>query len=198
MPDVDGDCDSPLAKLIEKRGRVRAIVSRYSNLVENTLDNNEDVKLKQLQTSLISKSAQLEQLDEAIQEIISEDDLTDEIQKSIEYNVKIREALQKIESYFQNENAVKKAQNTSISQASVKLPKLELPKFTGNKIEFQAFWDMFETAVLNNAALSKVQMFAYLMSSLQGEAKACLAGLTLTENNLASEKKKGLAKKMPS
>ncbi|MEL7309755.1 MAG: DUF1759 domain-containing protein [Pseudomonadota bacterium] len=42
---------------------------------------------------------------------------------------------------------------------------------------------MFETAVLNNAALSKVQMFAYLMSSLHGEAKACLAGLTLTEQN---------------
>ena len=42
---------------------------------------------------------------------------------------------------------------------------------------------MFETAILNNPALSKVQMFAYLMSSLQGEAKACLAGLTLTEQN---------------
>ena len=139
MADVDGDCDDPLAKLIEKRGRVQAIVSRYTNLVENTLNNNEDVKLKQLQTSLSSKAAQLEQLDEAIQEIISEDDLTDEIQKSIEYNVKIREALQKIESYFQKENAVKKSQNASTSQANVKLPKLELQSLQEMKLNSSLF-----------------------------------------------------------
>ena len=40
------------------------------------------------------------------------------------------------------------------SNTSVKLPKLQLAKFSGGRMEFQGFWDMFGTAVLSNDTLS--------------------------------------------
>ena len=46
--------------------------------------------------------------EESIQEIIPYDDLTAEVQKSLEYNIKIREVLQKLQNYLEFENPKKK------------------------------------------------------------------------------------------
>jgi len=51
-----------------------------------------------------------------------------------------------------------------------RLPKLDLPQFSGNPLFWQAFWDSFETAVHNNAALTGVQKLSYLRAQLKGEA----------------------------
>ena len=48
---------------------------------------------------------------------------------------------------------------------SVKLPKLQLAMFSGDRMELQGFWDMFGTAVLSNDTLSDVQKFAYMFIS---------------------------------
>jgi hypothetical protein len=64
-----------------------------------------------------------------------------------------------------------------------KLPKLNLPVFSGNLLEWQTFWDCFETSIHSNNSLSDVEKFSYLRSLLCGEALQIVSGFTLTNTN---------------
>ena len=64
-----------------------------------------------------------------------------------------------------------------------KLPKLELPKFAGRITEWNAFWDLYDSAIHSNPSISKVNKFNYLQSLLEGNASRAIKGLTLTGAN---------------
>lgn len=71
--------------------------------------------------------------------------------------------------------------SVSSSSSAVHLPKVELPKFSGNVIEWTSFWDKFKEAV-DHCDLPAVGKFTYLQSLLEGDAKATIQGLSVTEN----------------
>ena len=71
----------------------------------------------------------------------------------------------------------------STTQAHSRLPKLTLPTFNGNPLQWQTFWDSFTAAVDANLGLSLVQKFSYLRAQLQGDAACAISGLPLTEDN---------------
>ena len=71
---------------------------------------------------------------------------------------------------------------TSVSSNS-HLPKLTLPKFDGNVLMWQTFWDSFESAVHLNHTLTDVQKFSHLKSQLIDEASRTVAGFSLTNTN---------------
>ncbi|XP_065894502.1 uncharacterized protein [Dysidea avara] len=73
--------------------------------------------------------------------------------------------------------------DTHIVNTTVRLPRLDLPTFSGNALEWQTFWDGFEAAVHNNSAISGVQKLNYLRSLLRGEASQVVAGFALTSDN---------------
>ena len=64
-----------------------------------------------------------------------------------------------------------------------RLPKLTLPVFSGDPLNWQTFWDSFNAAVHTNPALGCIQKFNYLKTQLQGDAARAIAGLPLTERN---------------
>ena len=43
-----------------------------------------------------------------------------------------------------------------------RLPKLNLPTFSGNPLDWQTFWDCYEASVHNNTTLNGAQKFSYL------------------------------------
>ena len=57
---------------------------------------------------------------------------------------------------------------------------LSIPLFSGNVLEWQSFWDSFETAVHNNPTLTGVQKLNYLHAQVQDSAPCVIAGLPLT------------------
>jgi len=59
---------------------------------------------------------------------------------------------------------------------SVRLPRLDLPTFSGDALEWQPFWDGFDVAVNSNPAISSIQKLNYLRSQLRGEASHVIAG----------------------
>ena len=65
----------------------------------------------------------------------------------------------------------------------IRLPKLSIPLFSGNVLEWQSFRDCFETAVHNNSALSGIQKLNYLRAQLQEGALRVIAGLPLTNTS---------------
>ena len=72
----------------------------------------------------------------------------------------------------------------SSSGATTRLPKLSIPVFSGEPLQWwQSFWDCFEAAVHNNSSLSDVQKLSYLRAQLQHDAARVVAGFPLTGVN---------------
>ncbi|XP_034195324.2 uncharacterized protein LOC117611487 [Osmia lignaria lignaria] len=66
---------------------------------------------------------------------------------------------------------------------SVKLPRVELPKFSGDYTEWENFRDLFQSLVGSNDALPKVQKWHYLKLSLIGEASLLLKNVSTSAAN---------------
>ena len=62
----------------------------------------------------------------------------------------------------------------------VKLPNLELSKFSGKIESWQEFWDAFESANHKNEDLAEVDKLKYLRGYLEGAAKSVIAGVPMT------------------
>lgn len=67
--------------------------------------------------------------------------------------------------------------------ADIKLPRLNIPKFSGDYQEWFAFFDLFNSTVHHNKSLSKSQKLQYLKSLLEGEAAVLLNHLAITDQN---------------
>ena len=74
----------------------------------------------------------------------------------------------------------KKEQN---EVCAVKLPKLDLDVFYGNKVKWCEFWESFESVVHKNSKLSNIEKFNYLHSKLGGDARRAIAGLAKSGDN---------------
>ena len=68
-------------------------------------------------------------------------------------------------------------------QSSVKLPKVELCSFNGDKLKWVEFWQSFEYSVHKNDSLSAIEKFNYLRNKLTGDAKSAITGLSLSNEN---------------
>ena len=72
---------------------------------------------------------------------------------------------------------------TSSSYSTSRLPKLSIPTFTGDPLNWQSFWDCFDSAVNSNPTLLNVQKLSYLRAQLQGDASRVVAGFPLTNTS---------------
>lgn len=69
------------------------------------------------------------------------------------------------------------------ASSSIKLPTLNLPKFDGHYAQWLPFRDTFEALIDKNEALSDIQKFYYLRSSLQGVASQVINSLEISAAN---------------
>ena len=74
------------------------------------------------------------------------------------------------------------AVSSSVAGAEAKLPKLTLPKFSGDPLQWSEFWEPFD-ALVHSTELTDIVKFTYLSTLLEGEAKATVSGLKLTAAN---------------
>ena len=66
------------------------------------------------------------------------------------------------------------------TKTTVRLPKIDLIGFSGNRLQWIEFWDSFESAIHKNEKLSPIDKFNYLKGKLTGEARNAIAGLSLS------------------
>lgn len=84
---------------------------------------------------------------------------------------------------LQQEFIEKQSRQTNNPPTSVRLPKLDVVSFSGNRLYWLEFWDSFRSAVHSNEKLAPVDKFNYLRGKLTGEARSAIAGLSLTNEN---------------
>ena len=87
------------------------------------------------------------------------------------------------ESKVEDQSSKESTLNESRQSTNLKLPRIELPKFNGDVLKLQNFWDQFEAAVHDNDDLPNVQKFTYLRSVLTGNALQTIEGFEVTGAN---------------
>ena len=116
---------------------------------------------------------------------IEEKDLIDVIDEAAVFreSVKVvRIKATELLASFRDEDDARSVRTSATLKPDVKLPKLVLPSFNGNVLQWQSFWDQF-TAVVHCSDLPQISKFTYLRSLLEGEAKEAVQGLSLTERH---------------
>ncbi|KAK8766556.1 hypothetical protein V5799_006663, partial [Amblyomma americanum] len=141
-----------------------------------------------LHARLMSLHAELNAVNSRFEEILDDDQAETEYEQIFEYNDRIVTVLAKLQQCISNptgnppttQHENNAAQATTTSKIRLKLPRLELTRFSGRRHDWQPFWEVFEQVVDKNEELSSVDKFHYLRASVTGDAAAALAGLPPT------------------
>ncbi|GFS75231.1 integrase catalytic domain-containing protein [Trichonephila clavipes] len=132
---------------------------------------------------LNDKFESLKLVDTELEKVLNLPDVDKELQSAEEYQDKIVTWRFKANKYLRNlnqkrnihepqnpTNHPKPEVNFSHQTHSVKLPKITIPKFSGNISEWLTFWNSCETSIHKNESLDDVSKFNFLKTHLTGTA----------------------------
>ena len=143
-------------KKVNQRKGHRSYVTRVTKEVLEKLDvfvEDDHDELAAYEVALTEKMDTLCRFDDAISELLSdEEELEVEIGRASDLRREMQSVISRIQSKL-------KSQVTTEKTSNAKLPKLTLKSFSGNPLEFQAFWDSFSAAVHVNNSLEKITKF---------------------------------------
>ena len=162
-------------KLIRERAGRR---SRCTLLIKNVDDEFESTPptaatIENFINELKRQRAKVIELDDAIPQVIEDDQVEGEIASASDMIMKINMCISKSSIH-----------STAVTPAnSVKLPNIKLDKFNGDPLKWSTFWDMYKTSIHERTDIAIPAKFHYLVSQMEGEAARLLAGF----DNLAAE-----------
>ena len=160
-----------------RRGH-KAHITVLRNKITDVIQRNEISELKGLQESLTKAVEKIENLNEQILFLITdESEISKEITETGEYVFSVRVDIHKL-----NEAITAKLPLTPLMQsksAGVKLPKLNIKKFSGDFTQWNSFWDIYETSVHKRTDIEGVEKFTYLKGLLEGDALKLVEGFNL-------------------
>ena len=64
--------------------------------------------------------------------------------------------------------------------SKVNMPKLQLPKFSGDLTEWTTFWELFSSSIHDSPYFTNVEKFNYLKCNVTDEAKITIEGIAVT------------------
>ena len=168
------------------QGDIEAVIRAISGLSE--IGNNK-VKVKIRIERLSELRVAYVQLRDRIISLLADEEIENELCCWREFLDEIDQALDAAHEYLNKQcNSEEQSSKGSVHKDShqssnLKLPRIELPKFSGDVLKFQNFWDQFEAAVHDNDDLPNVQKFTYLRSVLTGNALQTIEGFEVTGAN---------------
>ena len=156
-----------LSRKRKSRGAHRAHGSRIFKAITEFLvdfdcvNEGEIIKLKGLKASFQQQYDQIKLIDEEIYGLIEEEDLEQEMMHSLEENEIFIKTLSKIDHCLSKSfsfppelrPSIRSPDRSSssgvvaVNSANVKLPKLELQNFNEKVLNWQSFWDRFDSAI---------------------------------------------------
>nr|CAI5819414.1 unnamed protein product [Callosobruchus analis] len=85
-----------------------------------------------------------------------------------------------------NQAAPQNAGAANTSRPNVKLPVIEIPKFTGDLKFFKTFIDMYKSLIHENSCLTDIDKFSYLLSYLEGPPLQLVKCTSMSAENYLS------------
>ncbi|KAL1457287.1 hypothetical protein MTO96_043537 [Rhipicephalus appendiculatus] len=152
---------------MERGSKKRLVLSTQATRLINECEQGRQVSLTPneagaLHARLTSIRTELDDVNNEMETLVSKDDLEEEYTEVIEYNDHIVQCLTRLEQRTNGgSEQASPAQpfngdvtETTSQKRNVKLPRLELVKFSGRRHQWQPFWELFQQVVDNNDQLS--------------------------------------------
>jgi len=131
------------AKAEEEIQKLESESEMYFNLITEVTGRKEELKLYEQMLQEKSKQMSQPESDNKLEQLI-------DLQTQMLRQMTLQQKQQQIQQ----------------GQNCVKLPKLEIMSYNGDKQKFKEFWDQFECTVHRNTKLSDIEKFSYLKASL--------------------------------
>ena len=167
--------------LIEKLSKVEPVTDDERTIIDNEIE-------KCMELSMDAKEM-LQTLSECIKDEDDDEVKNKQVAKAMQ-NEKLAREIEKlkVETEYKQLEVIKlkeiKAPNSNPDvknkARTAKLPRLELPKFSGDITAWPSFWDQYASMVHNNDEISKIDKFKYLVSCLEDNASDTLQGFSMT------------------
>ena len=186
--------------LSKKRGTYNVYIRHIENLenkrketvVNFDIDNSRyRERLKGLKYSLDDKMKKNAILDNEIFDFLEQKDTETELSNTLVRHNRIFGLVASIEE-TSNKNENNKVSlisnssstsNSNVDDVMCKLPKLVIKEFDGSVLNWQTFWDQFESTIHSKTNISNIDKFSYLTSFLCKSAHDTISGLAPTNQN---------------
>ncbi|XP_066946064.1 uncharacterized protein [Macrobrachium rosenbergii] len=170
---------SELETLVKKRGGHKSVISSWLKKMEAIIADGDANTIYSL-GDLISKQWKIvQELDEKILALTNEDGQVDEMIKQSDYEMNIGVHIRRMSTAVTNIQGRNPSQPTLPVTTGIRLPKLDLPHYKGDVLEWSTFWELFNVSVHQRSDLEPIQKFSYLRSILEGEALTLISGFKL-------------------
>ncbi|XP_074651581.1 uncharacterized protein LOC141906238 [Tubulanus polymorphus] len=170
------------------RSANRRVANALTSACDTAIREHDLLKASINFNNLKRKFSQLEMIDaHLLDEIQSDNEIEQFILEAEDYLNNLNGSIFKFNREIGKVSSLEKqspVRSTEIKTAL--LPKLQLPKYNGNLKEWPTFWGLFETSVHLNSQFSEIEKFSYLKCLLIGDARSCIDGLPLTNDNYSA------------
>jgi len=175
--------------LVRKVGAARGVLTKSLNKLKECSEGiSPDLqKIEVLKGTIKAQANRLESLNGELEGEMGVEDLEkleNFFEKAEEYRNEAQLGLSFCDSVLKEERLKCKEEVKSGSE-TLKLPKLTLPSFNGEILEWLEFHELFSVTI-DKQKIANVEKLQYLKGCLKGEAARLILGLSLTNDNYAT------------
>ena len=187
-----------IKKLTRIRGGHKGAFTRLEQKVDEFTVTAIDSSTKLFQgeaslKTLQDRIAMIHKFDAEIELLIDGDDLANELEQQTEFHVSASVTIARLSALIENykkerdrpprEFSTDSSPSSSVTSSRLKLPKLQLPTFTGSYTDWMGFFDLFKASVDSNTHLSNSEKLNYLKACVKGEAARLISSISITDAN---------------
>ena len=182
------------AKILQKT--LWRLIDKKLNPLLHDYNQNDKSKVLAVKSKLNEKLSTLQKVNNEVLGLIEDEDAYEDYQnKADDFEIEIEEVIINIDSIILKPETAPVIHPlipqvvpppTPHQNHNIKLPRIDIKKFSGDVTEWQTFFDSFEVAVHSNSKISSIEKINYLLSYLTGEALKTVQGLKLSEPNYSA------------
>ena len=160
----------------------RGVLTKAVSHMQSLIDDDKFDEIELYLSVIASKYERLEQINVEYLEKMNDELSESEFETHYERIEHYRDTYDKLISAAKLKIKHLASPKPASAFCTSKLPKLELPSFSGEVLEYNDFIQLFTTSI-DSLTLSNVQKFGYLKTLLKGEAFSLLSGLEINDTN---------------
>ena len=162
------------------RARINSVIGTPAPEENASLAEKSAFAQSQLE-SISEMYKELEEFNKNIVDRVGEEEIEDEIKTCTEFDQRINlfkiKMRQQLNIAAEEERSASLAGSRSSTSSDIRLKRFELPKFSGNPLEWTEFWDCF-SAMVDQSEFSETEKFWRLRECLSGSALLSIKGLS--------------------
>ena len=191
MPDTK-DIEESLKIAVKRRGNLRRIFTvqgkKINTLLQQDSLTDENIEaLKLSQQKLLEVKPEIKQLDIEIQRLLVILENEEASDKDFEESDVVSDdhavLLSHLEKALIQQPKLSAKPQKEFKHSSLKLPKIVLPVFDGDRRKWFSFWDVFRTEVHEVQDISNVTKFNFLKGQLSDKIKKRVEGIMASDDN---------------